>query len=396
MNERTGLFRAFSPRMRLLSFLTGVFISFSMPTEYWIMSWAEQKHDADSLSREIAQKVKETVRVNPELWKFSVVKFMKIFDDSEGRGIAQARIYDADGKLLERQDFRARSIVRRTGSADIVYNNIRFGHVEVDKIADPVLWATFKLLFVFSVLGLGVAYALYFFPAGIVRKAEADVDGMLNRLNVEIAEGLLKERRIGESLREKEILLKEIHHRVKNNLQIIISMISLRLAASEDTEAGRILQDIERKVRAMALVHKQLYESPSLSLIRMNAYLFSLVAAYRDTYTADDPCVDNAVDAGDIELSVEIAMPIGLIVGELITNSRKHAFSGMKRGKIGISLERRAGRKLRLTVVDDGKGAAAELREPSGGKLGFMLVRGPWRSRYGERFPSGRAKGSRS
>jgi two-component sensor histidine kinase len=190
------------------------------------------------------------------------------------------------------------------------------------------------------------------------------------KLNVQAE---LKEREIGESLHEKEVLLKEIHHRVKNNLQVISSLINLRLATSSNSEARNLLADIDRKVGAMALAHEQLYESPSLSTIRMEAYLRLLVGTYRDAYAEGECAIEYRVDAGDVLLPIELAMPIGLIVGELVANAQRHAFGGRAGGRVDILLER-SGKELRLTVRDDGNGFAAAPDDATPRKLGHLLV----------------------
>jgi PAS domain S-box-containing protein len=181
------------------------------------------------------------------------------------------------------------------------------------------------------------------------------------------------------ALKEKMVLLREIHHRVKNNLQVISSLLNLQ--ARHFTGQGspslcavqRALVDCQGRVRTIALVHEKLYQAADLSQVDFGSYLRALVDMFRST--AGSPTgVRVACDIEDLRLAVDQAIPCGLLVHELVTNALKHAFPPGRRGAVHVELRREPPRSLRLVVRDDGVGLPASLdleRPPS---LGLELV----------------------
>jgi two-component sensor histidine kinase len=374
MGDGVILYRGFAARMRVLASLTGLIIALVPPITFFSMNWKDQKVAADRLSQEVSQKLRATVKANPELWKFSVVKFVQVFDEVESQEIAEIRIFESGGVLLAKTAFGGRTVLRRTGNSDIVYNNILFGRVELDKRADSALYQTAVLFAAFAVLAALVGFALFHYPATIIRRAEESINATIASLNREVLERTRKEEEIGESLREKEILLKEVHHRVKNNLQIIISLISLQLHGAERNGASEMLMSIKHRVNTMAIVHERLYESPSLYLIEMGEYLRSLLFGYFESFEDERVALRYAVNVADISLSIDYAMPIGLIVCELVINSLKYAFTGRESGLVEVTLQKIDENRLRLTVSDDGKGLGEGRLGVERTGLGFQLV----------------------
>lgn len=188
-----------------------------------------------------------------------------------------------------------------------------------------------------------------------------------------IAERLAAEKQIERSLVEKEILLREVHHRVKNNLQIISSMLSLQSDRSDDAEMREVFRESEVRIRAMALVHEQLYRSGDLAHVDLAKYLSTLAQQVVRYFGRDDCRVDVRVDDGVREVSVDQAIPIGLIVNELVANSVQHGFSSPRAGLIEVELTGdSAGR--RLVVRDDGAGLPAGFRIEDCDSLGLRLV----------------------
>ena len=372
MTSRTRFYAEFSPRMRVIALLTGVFIAFATPMTYLAMSLQDEKTAADRLGQEVALKIRETVRINPELWKFSVVKFMQVFDEMENREIAFVRIYDDAGALLDGADFGHRYLLRSRGSAAIVYNNTVFGRVEVDKVADTALYSSLTLFFLFSLIGAGVAFLLYRFPSAIVVKAETNIEDMIERLNAEIAERLKKEQELAASIEEKDILLREIHHRVKNNLQLVASLLNLRMNRLERGDTWDLLENIKHKIHSMAHVHEHLYRSDTLTKIDMRNYLDTFVE--QDAGLSEGTAVAYSVEADGVFLSIDRAMPIGLIVSELVMNARKYAFTGRANGRIAIALRKKDGNRLALSVADDGVGLP-DGQVPGGNSLGYLLIK---------------------
>ncbi|HXC50049.1 MAG TPA: histidine kinase dimerization/phosphoacceptor domain -containing protein [Candidatus Limnocylindrales bacterium] len=188
-----------------------------------------------------------------------------------------------------------------------------------------------------------------------------------------VTDRLAAERQIERSLVEKEILLREIHHRVKNNLQIISSMLSLQGDRSRDDDTREIFHESEVRIRAMALVHEQLYRSGDLAHVDLARYLDTL-AQQVIRYLGHGEChVDVHVDESVREVSVDQAIPIGLIVNELIANSVKHGFTGQPKGLITVRLSGNALAR-RLLVTDNGSGFPADLDIETSDSLGLKLV----------------------
>jgi PAS domain S-box len=164
-------------------------------------------------------------------------------------------------------------------------------------------------------------------------------------------------RALMESLREKEILLQEIHHRVKNNLQIICSLIHLESSSiAEESPVARVLSDMEARVSAMALVHDLLYASDDFARVDFSSYAKRLCSQLLSIYGDDRGRVAMRTEVEDVHLALDEAIPCGLLINELVVNSLKHAFPGERRGTIRVSMSEVEGSIL-LEVADDGIGA---------------------------------------
>lgn len=183
----------------------------------------------------------------------------------------------------------------------------------------------------------------------------------------ERAEALLKE-----SLREKEVLLKEVHHRVKNNLQIISSLLNLQSAQIQDRHLLELIEESRNRIRSMALVHEFLYQSETFSRIDFGAYLRGLVHQVV-TSAATKASIGYRLDVDDIELTIGTAVPCGLLMNELVTNAVQHAFSESERGTIFITARNSDG-NLEVCVADDGKGLPASIDIARSESLGLRLV----------------------
>ncbi|MDX1908911.1 MAG: tetratricopeptide repeat protein, partial [Bacteroidia bacterium] len=156
---------------------------------------------------------------------------------------------------------------------------------------------------------------------------------------------------------QNELLLKEIHHRVKNNLQTISSLLHLQSAHIKDEDVKQAVAAGQHRVESMALIHQKLYQRDNLAAIEMKDYLSNLVQSLIDTFDADPERIQFTLDMPELELDVDTAVPLGLIVNELITNSLKYAFPDGRAGTITVSLQK-TGDHLDLLVADDGVGAA--------------------------------------
>jgi PAS domain S-box-containing protein len=180
------------------------------------------------------------------------------------------------------------------------------------------------------------------------------------------------ETRLRTSLAEKEVMLKEIHHRVKNNLQIISSLFSLHSSSLADETASTLLTESRMRVRSMALIHEKLYQSSDLSRIDFAEYIHGLTRYLIPAYEAADH-VTFRIQADEVQLSLDCAVPCGLIINELVTNALKHAFPDGRPGTVEVSACAE-GDRLRLVVADDGVGLPAVEEVLKGDTLGIRLV----------------------
>ncbi len=193
------------------------------------------------------------------------------------------------------------------------------------------------------------------------------------QLQSEIAERKEYADKLRLALAEKEILLKEVHHRVKNNLTVVVSLLALKAKLVADAEARQALIDSQQRVRSMAMVHEELYRSGDLSKVDMGRYLSRLAARVVETYNSH-PGLDIQVDVSEgIWLSIEKAVPVGQIANELITNALKHAFLPGRPGKLWIKLSQE-GEQMCFTVADDGVGLPEGVENAEGPTLGMQLV----------------------
>jgi PAS domain S-box-containing protein len=181
------------------------------------------------------------------------------------------------------------------------------------------------------------------------------------------------EKKLKASLKEKEVLLKEVHHRVKNNMQVISSLIHLQSGLIKDPEAVEQFSQCERRVRSMSLVHEALYQSKDLAFISASHYVRKLgsdILGY--SHLAGDISVE--YHTGDIDIDLNTAIPLGLILNELVTNSLKYAFAGKEKGTITITFEKTGEKELMLVVQDDGIGLPESFDIESQDTLGMQLV----------------------
>ena len=190
----------------------------------------------------------------------------------------------------------------------------------------------------------------------------------------DVTESRQREEAIRIALREKETLLKELYHRVKNNLQVISSLFNLQLHALPPGVAREALRDGANRVRAMALVHEKLYQSGNLSSIALDDYIASLCAQLGNASGAEQRGIQMAIQAERIEVGLEIAVPLGLLLNELISNSLKHAFPQGRAGRIVVRLARQSEDAVHLLVSDDGIGFPVESCLTSSHSLGLKLV----------------------
>lgn len=189
----------------------------------------------------------------------------------------------------------------------------------------------------------------------------------------DITERKIAEKKLKESLEEKELLIKEIHHRVKNNLMVISSLLNLQSSYIKDKQALDIFKESESRARSMALIHERLYRSSDLKRINFGDYIRTLATDLYHTYITDPSRVKLNLDIDNLMIDINTTVPLGLTVNELVSNSLKHAFPGDLKGEINIDFHK-IGDDFILKVYDTGIGFPEGLDFRNTDSLGLQLV----------------------
>jgi two-component sensor histidine kinase len=207
-----------------------------------------------------------------------------------------------------------------------------------------------------------------------------DVFDTLDSVAREIALGIqhkLIEWKIKDSLREKEVLLREIHHRVKNNMQVISSLLNFQTRYINDKQYITILNESQNRIKSMALIHEKLYRSEDLSNIDFYDYATSLANDLFKFYIIDPRKITLNLDISEIAFEIDTAIPCGLLINELLSNALKHAFPDGREGEISISLKKKVaggGLEYELTAQDNGVGIPEDLDIAKTKSLGLQLI----------------------
>ncbi len=197
------------------------------------------------------------------------------------------------------------------------------------------------------------------------------------------------------SLAEKDVLLREIHHRVKNNMQVISSLLNLQARGIEDARLRKMFQESQSRVRAMGLIHEILYQSGHLARIDLGEYVSRLATSLVRMYGAEPDRITLTVVAEDVTLGVDDTVPCGLLINELLSNSLKYAFQDGRKGEIWIEAAPVTDEEVRLVVRDDGVGIPAEVDIRETNTMGMRLVIGLVENQLGGRVEVDRQQGTR-
>jgi len=208
-----------------------------------------------------------------------------------------------------------------------------------------------------------------------VSEALRQREGELRALNVDLEHRVsLRTAELSDRLKERDVLLQEIHHRVKNNLQVISSLINMQVRRVADQQSRVALEECQTRVGAIALIHEKLYRSRDYARVPFDEYARSLAATIFQVTGVSADRVRLQVDMEPIALPVEQAIPCGLILNELVTNALKHAFPNGRSGVLHLELRRPDAHHVELAVSDDGKGAPAELSPARSSTLGMQII----------------------
>ncbi|MEO9477519.1 MAG: histidine kinase dimerization/phosphoacceptor domain -containing protein [Cyclobacteriaceae bacterium] len=227
------------------------------------------------------------------------------------------------------------------------------------------MYGLYLLLFV------GLVYLIVDWNSQRLKDENLKLEGIIEDRTTEIRD---QKETIEKALKERESLLKEIHHRVKNNLQIIASLLYLQSGKFENEDFKKVLEEGQGRVRSMALIHQKLYENDDLKSIPFGEYLQELIGEIKASFGHEMEKVKLDIKADDVQFDVETAVPLGLIINELATNAFKYAFEGLERGSFSIALTKE-GEHFVLNVSDDGKGMPSEIDIKKTRSLGLRLVK---------------------
>ena len=209
---------------------------------------------------------------------------------------------------------------------------------------------------------------------GLLVEVASDIALALHNMKMEEAHKAAEDR-VKASLKEKEVLLREIHHRVKNNLQVVSSLLDMQARRARNKDAIDVLTESKNRINAMALIHAQLYESRDLAEINMKGFVNKLLLQLLQSYPVKDTEITKTVSVADYPVPISMAVPVGLIINELLSNALKHAFASRNEGKIEVRLTVSEEGKVNLTVSDDGVGLPPGFDIDKTGTLGLRLIK---------------------
>ena len=226
-----------------------------------------------------------------------------------------------------------------------------------------------NMIFTTIIVGLSVLLIISFLFVRVNRKKRFKIE----KMNLSIAQ---KNSQIEASLKEKEILLKEIHHRVKNNLQIISGILDLQNFSIKEPEIKAILNEGQNRIQSIALLHKTMYQNQNFNAISFDKYLAELISYSKQTYSILDKAIEIHFSSDTIQLEIDTAVPLGLILNELINNAYKHAFKSKESGFIAITFKEISKKSYQLIFKDNGNGFATDFDATKIKTVGYELING--------------------
>ncbi len=251
-------------------------------------------------------------------------------------------------RLLFEQDMETKYLTKEKD------DKIRIQELQIDRNKKE------RMLYIIALSALAIILALGF----ILYRQRQKANRVLN----------IKNAQIKKSLEEKEVLLKEIHHRVKNNLQIISSLLNLQSRQIKDPKALEAIKEGRNRVASMALIHKNLYQEDNLVGVDAAEYIDKLTDSLMSSYQINENQIHFQKDIDPVQLDVDVVIPLGLILNEVITNCLKYAFAEDEYGTIQMSLKQEE-EGIRLLVADNGRGLPSDFNLEELSSLGFRLIK---------------------
>jgi PAS domain S-box-containing protein len=213
------------------------------------------------------------------------------------------------------------------------------------------------------------------FPVEVgINPVETGEGPLILSVILDLSERKQAEKLVHDALQQKELLLKEVHHRVKNNLQVVHSLLDLQALKISDTEMVDLLRESQNRIRSMSLIHQTLYQSHDFAQVDFKRFLGELLPQLTESYSARSRQVNIKIRALDVKLPINEAIPCGLIVNELVSNALKHGFPNDRRGELLVEISQDADQVVELAISDDGQGIPPDMNLAKSESLGLQLV----------------------
>lgn len=209
----------------------------------------------------------------------------------------------------------------------------------------------------------------------VVKRSAAGTPERMSGTHKDISARKLVEQKLSESLAEKSVMLQEIHHRVKNNLQVICSLLNLQTQTNPGSKIAEIMQESQNRMKSMALVHENLYLSQNLSKISLETYIKGLTNNLIRSYRSKISRIKITLAIASIYLDIDTAIPCGLIINELVSNALKYAFPDQGSGEIKVKVTQDLQQSITLTIADNGMGLPHEVNLEQTQTLGLRMVK---------------------
>ena len=280
-------------------------------------------------------------------------------------------VFDEKGNFMDSNDAALEFMeIKRTELLTKNLSNFIFNNKDVKTIEDEEFWFKGNILEVkFKINGKCKILDLTITPIKLDHK------NIIFGVGNDITERKKAEEGILRSLKEKELLLREIHHRVKNNLQIISTLLTLQSSQSKKNNINDLYRESQNRIQSIALIHENLYHSDDLAHINFKAYVKGLITDLFDSYGVNPKKIRMNLNIEDITLGIETAIPCGLIINELVSNSLKHGFRYMETGMVSVDIKKISKTEFKLKVIDTGSPFPDDTNVFSNDSLGLELIR---------------------